>query len=146
MDQDSSVEVRIVTSWNPDEIISLYHLMGWWQDYARPSEVPLLIAGSLAFAVAIERRTGRAVGTGRVISDGISDAYIQDLVLAPEFRRRGIGKQLLQVLLDRCKAAGITWIGLIAEEDATEFYLSQGFFPMPKSVPMLYSEALLHAR
>jgi ribosomal protein S18 acetylase RimI-like enzyme len=146
MVQDHSVEVRIVASWDPDEIIALYRLMGWWQEYAQPSEISPLIAGSLAFAVAVERSTGRAVGMGRVISDGVSDAYIQDLVLMPEFRRRGIGKRILTTLLDRCKSAGITWIGLIAEENATEFYILQGFCRMPESVPMLYREDLLHDR
>jgi ribosomal protein S18 acetylase RimI-like enzyme len=63
----------------------------------------------------------------------------------PEFRRQGLGKRILQTLLDRCKSAGITWIGLVAEEDATGFYVSQGFEPMPRSVPMLYREDLLHA-
>ncbi len=56
-------------------------------------DLPRLIRGSFLFAVAVDRKTGHAVGMGRVISDGVSDGYIQDLVVLPEYRKTGIGAQ-----------------------------------------------------
>ena len=50
---------------------------------------------------------------GRAISDGISDAYIQDLTVRHDCRNRGIGKMILKALLERLHADGIAWIGLI---------------------------------
>jgi len=69
----------------------LYRAGGWWKDEYDPAEIPGLIRGSFAFAVAVEEESGRAVGMGRVISDGVSDAYIQDLVVLPEYRSRNVG-------------------------------------------------------
>ena len=53
------------------------------------SRINDLIRGSFLFAVAIDISTGRAVGMGRVISDGIADAYIQDLVVLRRLEETG---------------------------------------------------------
>ena len=76
---------------------------------------PGIIRGSLVFIVAVDRNSGKAVGMGRAISDGVSDAYIQDLVVLPDYRGRGIGKAILRKILAVCREHGIGWIALIAE-------------------------------
>lgn len=43
----------------------------------------------------------RAVGFGRAISDGFCQSAIYDLVLLPEYQGRGLGKELMQALLDK---------------------------------------------
>ena len=104
------------------------------------SKINDLIQGSFLFAVAIDISTSRAVGMGRVISDGIADAYIQDLVVQGDWRSWGVGTMILTLLLEECKLRNITWIGLIAEPGSEEFYRSHGFAPMPGHVPMLFHE------
>ena len=99
---------------------------------------PVLIRGSFLFAVAVDRKTGHAVGMGRVISDGISDGYIQDLVVLPEYRKTGIGTQIVSLLVKKCVEQGISWIGLIAEPDTEKFYLPFGFHPMEGYVPLIF--------
>ncbi|MDD1656023.1 MAG: GNAT family N-acetyltransferase, partial [Methanomicrobiales archaeon] len=86
------IQVREVGAWDTGEIIALYRAGGWWDEkWDSPKEVPALILGSLAFVVATDTSTGKAVGMGRVISDAVSDGYIQDLVVLPEYRGRGVG-------------------------------------------------------
>jgi GNAT superfamily N-acetyltransferase len=82
--------------------------------------------------------SGKAIGMGRLISDGVSDAYIQDLVVLSDYRNQGIGRQIVKVLLDYCLSKGILWIGLIAEPDQDGFYSNLGFKSMLKYVPMKY--------
>jgi GNAT superfamily N-acetyltransferase len=77
---------------------------------------------------------------GRVISDGIADAYIQDLVVLGEWRGWRVGKMIVTLLLEECRSRKITWIGLIAEPGKEDFYKSLGFAPMPGHVPMLFHE------
>lgn len=134
----TDITVRLVRSWNEHEIADLYRAGGWWKEEYQESEIPLLIRGSFLFAVAVHETSGRAVGMGRVLSDGISDAYIQDLVVLASFRGAGIGKEIVQTLISRCKEKGISWIGLIAEPDTGEFYTNMGFSPMNGHVPLLY--------
>ena len=132
------VEIRLVDTWNADEIADLYRAGGWWKDTYETEGIGPLIRGSFAFAVAVDHKASRLAGMGRVISDGVSDGYIQDLVVLPEYRRSGIGRRIVNALIDKCKASGLQWIGLIAEPGSEEFYRSMGFTAVPGYVPMLY--------
>jgi aralkylamine N-acetyltransferase len=142
MKRAGDVKVMLVQSWTPEEIVRLYQCRGWWRDEWDPAEILPLINGSFAFAVAVDEKTRQAVGMGRVISDGVSDAYIQDLVLLPEYRRQGIGTDLLSLLVETCRSAHISWIGVVAEEEAFDFYIARGFRLMGGHLPMLYQEGV----
>ena len=133
------MDVRAVTAWDGEEIVSLYRSAGWWQDGRDdPAGIGDLIRGSLVFIVAVDRRSGRAVGMGRGISDGVSDAYIQDLVVLPGYRGRGIGRAILMRVLEVCREHGIGWIALIAEGGSADFYRRLGFGVEEGDVPMMY--------
>ena len=126
----SNIEIKFVNDWNKDEIVNLYKAGNWWKDKYNSSSIKFLIKGSYKFAVVIKKDEGRAIGMGRLISDGVSDAYIQDLVVLPKYRDQGIGKQLVEFLLQHCISKGILWIGLIAEPGQDRFYLAMNFYPM----------------
>jgi GNAT superfamily N-acetyltransferase len=132
------IAVTIVTRWDGEEIAALYRAGGWWKEEHRVEDLPRLISGSFAFAVATEIKTGRAVGMGRIIADGISDAYIQDLIVLSEYRKSGVGREIVSTLIDRCLQAGIGWISLIAEPGTEKFYLPLGFRLMEGHVPLIY--------
>ncbi|HQP72126.1 MAG TPA: GNAT family N-acetyltransferase [Methanoculleus sp.] len=130
------VEVRIVDAWDVDAIADLYRAGGWWKEEWNPAGLSSLIRGSFAFAVAVESSTSRTVGMGRVISDGVSDGYVQDLVVHPNYRDRDIGTMILSALLKECTSAGVTWIALIAEPETEAFYARSGFQRMEGHTPM----------
>jgi GNAT superfamily N-acetyltransferase len=133
-------EIKFVKTWSEDEIVKLYKAGGWWKDHYNKSGIKHLIDGSFAFAIVIDKNTEKTIGMGRILSDGVSDAYIQDLVILPEYRGKGIGAELVKTLVDYCKVKGIIWIGLIAEPDQDGFYSTIGFKKMKKYVPMKYEE------
>ena len=137
--------IRCITVRNPSveqilQIAELYRAEGWWQahDDDRDRLIPRLIEGSHCFMIALEG--DEIVGMGRAISDGVSDAYIQDLTVRKERRRQGIGGMVLHALLESLHADGISWIGLIAEPGSFDLYLHAGFRKMQESVPMLMNE------
>jgi GNAT superfamily N-acetyltransferase len=131
----------LVDAWNDHEIIDLYRAGGWWKDDADPARIPELISGSFLFAVAVDPQTGCAIGMGRVLSDGVSDGYIQDLVVLPGYRKGGVGRLIVSALLEACQAKGLGWIGLIAEPGSEQFYLPLGFRRMKGYIPLLYETA-----
>jgi GNAT superfamily N-acetyltransferase len=137
--EKKQIEIRLVDSWPEDEIVELYKAAGWWKDSYDRAGIPQLIVGSFVFAVAVDKKTEKAIGMGRVLSDSVSDAYIQDLVILPAYRGENIGKKLVHALIDHCFSKGILWIGLIAEPGSSQFYTTLGFKPMEHSVPMLYT-------
>jgi aralkylamine N-acetyltransferase len=140
---DERVEVRLVKQWDTEDIRSLYREAGWWKEEWDPVHINPLVLGSLAFAVAVDRETGRAVAMGRAISDGTSDAYIQDLVVKSEYRDSGIGSKVLTTLVSGCVSRGVTWIALIAEPGTEKFYMPSGFERMEGYVPMIYKGPLI---
>jgi spermidine synthase len=79
----------------------------------------------------------KVVGMGRAISDGVSDAYIQDVMVSKIYRHQGIATQITILLIEKLEADGIGWIGLIAEKGSAGFYRRLGFTPMANSTPML---------
>lgn len=121
------ITFEFVTSAPVDEIVELYRAGGWWrEDDTCRALIPRLMLGSFCFLVARDGG-GQIVGMGRVLSDGVCDAYIQDVVVLAAHRSRGIGREIVRRLTERCVAAGIGWIGLVAEPGTEFFYEPLGF-------------------
>jgi ribosomal protein S18 acetylase RimI-like enzyme len=134
------VNCMIIDTPTPEQsrqIAGLYRAQGWRQgpDDDSPQRIQALIKGSHCFVVAFEGE--EIVGMGRAISDGISDAYIQDLTVRSNRRNQGIGSRILRTILERLHADGLRWIGLIAEPGSANLYSHAGFREMPAAVPML---------
>jgi spermidine synthase len=110
-----------------EAIVALYEAGGWWEEspHAR-AIIPATVTGSFCFVIAREPG-GRVVGMARAISDGVSDAYIQDVVVLAECRGRGVGRELVRRVRDYCAERQLEWIGLVAEPGTTPFYEELGF-------------------
>ncbi len=132
------VQFETVTSAPTEEIVKLYQSAGWWQESPEARAIiPAMIRGSLCFMVA-RSPDGHIVGMGRVISDGCSDAYIQDVTVLSSHRGRGIGSELIRRLTQFCVERKIGWIGLISEPGTQGFYENLGFRPLANYQLMLY--------
>lgn len=68
----------------------------------------------------------RLVGFARAISDGVSSAYLSSVMVDPSYRRRGIGRALIERIIggrDNIKFV------LHARAEAVPFYAAVGFAP-----------------
>lgn len=135
----NNIEIQLVNEWSTNDIVDLYKAGGWWKESYDPSGIPALITGSFAFATAVDITTRKAIGMGRIISDGVSDAYIQDVVVLKKWRGKGIGVAIVKYLLKHCLDKKMLWIGLIAEPGTETFYLPLGFKPFPGK-PMVFQK------
>ena len=66
---------------------------------------------------------GNPVGVARLLADG----QIGRIAVLPAFRRRGIGRRLLDLALDAARARGDGRVWLHAQIDAQDLYLQAGF-------------------
>jgi aralkylamine N-acetyltransferase len=134
------VEYEAVSAAPLDEIVELYKSAGWWQESPEARAIiPSMIRGSLCFMVA-RSIEGRIIGMARVISDGYSDAYIQDVAVLNECRRQGIGSELIKRLTQFCVDRKIAWIGLVAEPGTQNIYEELGYGPLAGYQPMLFGK------
>ena len=117
-------------------VVALYRDAGWWKESRRARRViPAMIKGSDCFVIA-ETKEGGIVGMGRVISDGVSDGYIQDVVIRRDFQGRGVGREIVTRLIRHCKKRGLEWTGLVACPRTRDFYKSLGFGELENHVAM----------
>lgn len=109
-------------------LLDVEKVCGWLeQTYwgrTRPREMMRkAIRNSLAFGV---YRRNEQIGFARAITDYATYAYLADVIITEPFRGRGLGKRLIQGILDHPALRGIRRWALITQ-DAQEFYKPFGF-------------------
>lgn len=73
----------------------------------------------------------RLVGYVAVVSNGVTDAYIQDLMVHPDHQQQGIGRELMQRALQRLRDDGIYMVSIIYGDAALQKYYERfGFMTM----------------
>ncbi|MDD4494282.1 MAG: GNAT family N-acetyltransferase [Eubacteriales bacterium] len=73
----------------------------------------------------------RLVGYVDTVSNGLTDAYIQDLTVDPAYQGKGIGKELMNRIIAKLKENKIFMISVIyGNAELAPFYERFGFFQM----------------
>lgn len=122
------MQIKLIDHLSGKELLcaaGLYRLADWVSDGEDCSFINRAVAGSFLAAAAFEGEN--LVGMGRVLSDGVSDAYIQDVVVHPDFRGKGIGGKIVMFLVSELEARGVDWIALVGEPGTENFYSRLGF-------------------
>ena len=73
---------------------------------------------------------GNAVGCGRMLEHGDGEVKIGRMAVLPEFRKTGIGAEILRFLIERARGRGLRKAILHAQLTAEGFYLNEGFNPV----------------
>ena len=80
---------------------------------------------------------GKAIGTGRLLPDGT----IGRMAVVKEWRRQGVGAEILEALVEEARKRGHASVVVSAQLQAAEFYRGHGFEAEGK----VYQEAgILH--
>lgn len=64
------------------------------------------------------------------ISNGVTDAYIQDLMVCPDHQGRGIGTDLMNKMIEYLTGKHIYMISVVYDECLKPFYERFGFYNM----------------
>jgi spermidine synthase len=133
------VEIKVIAEADRDSVRKLYRQDGWWQESDQTPDgnawIDALVKGSFCFVGAFAG--SEMIGMGRAVSDGVSDAYIQDVVVMKDLRGRGIGAAIIREIVGFLRERRIGWIGLVAEPGTKPFYRRLGFEVMEGYAPML---------
>ena len=81
-----------------------------------------------SYATCVVWCRGQVIGTARVLSDGVCNAYLVDVLTSSKFRRRGIAREMIRRLCERLEGQHIY---LQADPDKTEIYRRLGFNAQP---------------
>ncbi len=72
----------------------------------------------------------KLIGYVDSVSNGVTDAYIQDLMVHPEYQGKGIGTELMNKIIAHLKEKHIYMISVVYEESLKPFYKRFGFYDM----------------
>jgi len=89
----NSIEIREYTDMDMKAILSLYNSVGWLNYTNNPSMLEAACRNSLKILAAWN--DDKLIGIIRAVGDGVSIVYIQDIIVLPEYQRRGVGGRLV---------------------------------------------------
>lgn len=124
-------EILLSDSIATAEVLRLYRANGW-SSADKPEQLLLALRNSHALVTA--RQSGHLAGLGNAISDGHLVVYFPHLLVHPEHQRQGIGRKMMEALLQRYQ--GFHQRMLTADGGAVNFYQSLGFERAGKTEPM----------
>lgn len=74
---------------------------------------------------------GKVIGMGRLVGDGAMYWYLQEIIVLPEYQGKGIGKSIVNHLIEYIKKMSISGtgveVGLTAVKGKEPFYEKFGF-------------------
>ena len=119
------MEIKEYRKYCEDEILRLYASVGWT---AYTEDLPALERGfqnSLLVLAAYE--DGELIGLIRAVGDGATVVFVQDLLVAPQKQRQGVGTALLKAVLDRYSNVRQLLLTTDNTPKTIAFYKSLGF-------------------
>ena len=119
------MEIREYKIFNEAEILQLYQSVGWVAYTDHPEVLQKGFECSLLTLAAYE--CDQLLGIIRVIGDGYTVVFVQDILVFPEHQRKGVGSALLQVILDRYSHVRQIELATDNTPKTIAFYKSMGF-------------------
>lgn len=110
-----------------DALWSFLASEAYWGRWRQRADVERQLDSAWRVVGVYETATGRMVGFARAVSDGVALAYLADLYVSADARGHGLGKALVQVMVDDGPGADFRW--MLHTSDAHELYGRFGFAP-----------------
>lgn len=109
------------------EIYDLYESVGWIAYTKNPDRLWRAFANSQYMTE--KNNQGEIVALIRGVTDQATVVLIQDLLVHPDYQRKGLGKKLMQRALAEIKSYGQLQIEVLTDDEETtvSFYKSLGF-------------------
>lgn len=108
-----------------DAIVAFLSNDAYWGRWRSATDIRQSIAGSWRVVGCTDSSTGEFVAFARAISDGVTVAYLSDVFVTESARGHGLGKKLVDEMIERGPGAHFRW--LLHTDDAHGLYKQFGF-------------------
>ena len=108
-----------------EDVLHLYQAVGWTNYTHQPQMLEQDLSHSLVIYLALDGDA--VVGLIRLVGDGFSSVFVQDLIVLPSYQRQGIGSSLMKEALKDYKDAYQVQLVTEETERTLEFYRFMGF-------------------
>lgn len=124
------IEIKQYKNFNKDEIIKLYKSVGWSNYYENPTLLEQAFLHSLYTFGAYDK--DKLIGIVRVVGDGHTIIFIQDLLVLPEYQGKKIGTDLMNKILEKYNDIYQIHLATDNTEKTVNFYKSLGLIEFSK--------------
>lgn len=114
------IDYRLDLTPPPEKVARLYQEAGWIDAQFPLETLSTMLARSWRICTAWNGQ--ELVGLMRSLSDGVSDAYLLDLIVHEPYRKQGIGREIVNRLAQSLRTDGVDWIVLIGAPGTQDFY------------------------
>ena len=104
------------------EIVELKKAVGWDYDSGIYEHV---LKGVHTYFIARDKE--KLVGFISVISDGVADVFLVDLMVHPAYQKQGLGKKIVHQAVKYSKSIGVQCVHVTFNQTEEEFYRKCGF-------------------
>ena len=108
-----------------EDVLHLYQAVGWTNYTNQPQMLKQALSQSLVIHLALDGDA--VVGLIRLVGDGFSSVFVQDLIVLPTYQRQGIGSALMKQALEDFKEVYQVQLATEQTEKNVGFYRSMGF-------------------
>ena len=108
-----------------EAVLHLYQAVGWTNYTHQPEMLEQALSHSLVIYLALDGDA--VVGLIRLVGDGSSSVFVQDLIVLPSYQRQGIGSALMKEALEDYKEVYQVQLATEQTEKNVGFYRSMGF-------------------
>lgn len=108
-----------------EDVLHLYQAVGWTNYTHQPEMLEQALSHSLVIYVALDGDA--VVGLIRLVGDGFSSVFVQDLIVLSSYQRQGIGSSLMKQALGNFKEAYQVQLVTEQTEKNVGFNRSMGF-------------------
>ncbi|MBI3404179.1 MAG: GNAT family N-acetyltransferase [Acidobacteria bacterium] len=118
--------IELLNETQIQELVALYQAE-WWTRGRQIEDVRIMLAHCDVIVAFAEKDSGHLAGFSRVITDSVYKALILDVIVAETHRGSGLGKQLMDGILNHPKLKGVRHFELYCLPELIPFYRQWGF-------------------
>lgn len=103
------------------DLRDLYDEIEWWPE-RKNEEIECVLNNGIAIGAWCD---GTLIGFCRAVSDGVFRAYVEDIAVSTEYRKKGIGYKLVERMMR--ELSHIDAVSLFCDEELVDFYNKHRF-------------------
>ncbi|MTJ06181.1 MULTISPECIES: GNAT family N-acetyltransferase [unclassified Anabaena] len=119
------------------ELVELYKNEFWSKNRTYQGVVKMLAASDIIIALVNEEE--QLIGFCRVLSDFVYRAVLYDVIVKPNYRKRGFGAKLLDEVINHPQLKEVEVIALFCLPEMMPFYQRWGFTKNPVKLELMFA-------